>query len=185
MKTTTLSFVLILTLLVSSTAIGQRYITKTGHIRFFSTTPMEDIEANNYQVNAALDSQSGEMVFKVLMKAFEFEKALMQEHFNENYVYSDKFPNSTFQGKILNISDIDMSSPGKYEVDVEGELTIKGESNKIKEKGTLELTDKGNILANSVFMIKLKDYKIKIPSAVVDNISEEIEITVKLDMSQL
>ena len=74
---------------------------------FYSETPMETIKADNKQVNSALDSQTGDFVFKVLIKSFVFEKALMQEHFNENYMESDKFPNATFQGKVTNISSID------------------------------------------------------------------------------
>ncbi|MDZ7777115.1 MAG: hypothetical protein U5L09_16625 [Bacteroidales bacterium] len=78
--------------LISNIALAQRYITKSGHIKFFSSTPVEDIEAHNRSVQMALDSKTGDVVFKVLMKAFQFEKALMQEHFNENYVESDKVP---------------------------------------------------------------------------------------------
>lgn len=175
-----------LVLLISaSTVFSQKYITKSGHIRFFSSAPLEDIEANNYQVNAALDAETGQLVFKVLMKAFQFEKALMQEHFNENYVYSDKYPNATFSGEIKNMSEIDTGTPGTYEAEVEGELTIKGETNKINEKGTIEVKDMDTILGNTVFTILLKDYGIKIPGAVADNISEEIEITVDIKLSRL
>jgi polyisoprenoid-binding protein YceI len=172
-------------LFAAFSAEGQKYITKTGHIRFFSSAPLEDIEANNYQVNAAIDAETGQLVFKVLMKAFQFEKALMQEHFNENYVYSDKFPNATFNGKVLNIGDIDFKKPGEYEAEIEGELTIKGETNEVAEKGTIKVIDDENIEGNTVFMVKLADYDIKIPGAVVDNISEEIEITVDIKLSRL
>ena len=96
---------------------AQRYITKNGHIKFYSETPMETIEANNHQVNSALDIATGDFVFKVLMKSFEFEKALMQEHFNENYVESDKYPNATFKGKVLNISEYDFKSNNSFDVD--------------------------------------------------------------------
>jgi len=175
-----------LILLVSvSTAFSQKYITKSGHIRFFSSAPLEDIEANNYQVNAALDAENGQLVFKVLMKAFQFEKALMQEHFNENYVYSDKYPNATFSGEIKNMSEIDIGTPGTYEAEVKGELTIKGETNKITEKGTIEVKDSDNLHGITVFTILLDDYDIKIPSAVTDNISEEIEVTVDIKLSRL
>ena len=107
MKKTSL---LLLGVVFSITVLSQRYITKNGHIQFYSETPMETIEAHNRQVNSALDLSTGDFVFKVLMKSFEFEKALMQEHFNENYVESDKFPRAEFEGRILNFSSIDFSS---------------------------------------------------------------------------
>ena len=122
---------------------AQRYITKNGHIKFYSETPMETIEANNQQVNSALDISTGDFVFKVLMKSFEFEKALMQEHFNENYVESDKYPNSTFKGKVLNITDYDFKSNNSYDVIVEGDLSMHGVTKKITEKGTLTVSDNG------------------------------------------
>lgn len=172
-------------LVLGFSAHAQKYITKTGHIRFFSSAPLEDIEANNYQVNAALDSETGDLVFKVLMKAFQFEKALMQEHFNENYVNSDKYPNATFSGKITNISAIDFSSPGIYDANVEGELTIKGVTNKIEEEGTIEVVGDQDVKGNTVFFIKVADYDIKIPAAVRDNIAKEIEVTVNIELSRL
>lgn len=162
---------------------AQKYITKTGHIRFFSTTPMEDIEAHNRQVNAAIDSQTGDFVFKVLMKSFQFEKALMQEHFNENYVESDKYPNASFKGKISNIKDVDFSKPGKYEVTVEGDLTIKDVTKKISEKGTLEVAG-DKVTGKSTFFVQLADYNIKVPAAVAANIAKSIRVDVDVNMDK-
>ena len=121
-----LTLISIIALFVTASAIGQNYVTKTGHIKFYSETPIETIEAHNHAVNSALNPESGEFVFKVLIKSFEFEKALMQEHFNENYVESDKFPNATFKGKVLNMENIDLNVDGEQAVDVAGELTIHG-----------------------------------------------------------
>jgi hypothetical protein len=135
-------------------AEAQKFITKTGYIRFFSTTPMEDIEAHNRQVNAALDAETGDLVFKVLMKSFQFEKALMQEHFNENFVESDKFPNSSFKGKITNLQDIDFTKNGKYDINIEGDLTIKDVTKKINEKGTIEVNG-DKIKGLSTFILRL------------------------------
>ena len=178
--------VLALTVFLFSTEVNaQKYITKNGHIRFFSSSPMEDLEANNYQVNAVLDTETGAFVFKILMKSFEFEKALMQEHFNENYVNSDKYPNATFKGQVVNYEEIDFSKEGKYDASIEGDLTIKGVTNAVKETGTFEVTGDGKVHGLSVFNIKLSDYKIKIPSAVTDNISESIEITVDIKLDAL
>ena len=164
---------------------AQKYMTKNGNIRFYSETPMETIEATNSQVNAALDSQTGDLVFKVLIKSFNFEKALMQEHFNENYMESDKFPNSTFQGKVTNLSAIDFKKEGTYEAMIEGDLTIHGVTKKISEKGTFTVKAGDKIHGNSKFNVKPADYSIKIPGAVVKNIAETIEVTVDIELAKM
>ncbi|MFU8843851.1 MAG: YceI family protein [Bacteroidales bacterium] len=165
-------------------AFGQKYMTKNGHIRFYSETPIETIEAHNRQVNSALDLTSGDFVFRVLMKSFEFEKALMQEHFNENYVESDKFPNAIFNGKVLNIESLDLTSTETFEAEIEGDLTIHGVTRKIKEKGVFT-TDGQAITGHSTFIVKPADYDIKIPKAVVNNIAQEIEVTVNVVLESL
>ena len=162
---------------------AQKFITKTGHIHFFSDGAMEKIEANNTQVNSAFDATTGDFVFKVLMKSFEFQKALMQEHFNENYVESDKFPDARFVGKVTNFKDVNIAKDGSYPVTVEGKLTMHGVTNNVKEKGTFEVKQ-GNIRANSKFNITLADYKIEIPGAVVKNISKTVEITVDANLEK-
>lgn len=169
--------------LIAVTTFSQKYITKNGHILFYSETPMETIEAHNRQVNSALDIETGEFVFKVLMKSFEFEKALMQEHFNENYVESDKYPNAIFKGTILNIGDYDFSSGKNFDVDVEGDLTMHGVTKKIREKGTFKISDSA-IMCKSTFLVNPEDYKIKIPKTVIDNIAEEIEVTVDVTLDE-
>jgi hypothetical protein len=166
-----------------STLQAQKYITKNANIRFYSDAPAEKIEAVNNQVNCALDASSGDLVFKVLMQSFQFEKALMQEHFNENYVESPKFPNATFIGKIDGISTIDFLKNGKYDVLVNGNLTMHGITKPIIEKGTVEVID-GKVNANSKFHIAIADYDIKVPSAVVGKIAEKVEITVNASMEK-
>jgi len=168
--------------IVGLSANAQKYITKNGHIYFHSEAPLETIEAHNKQVNAAIDATTGDFVFKVLMNAFVFEKALMQEHFNENYVESEKFPNGTFKGKIVNLKEIDFSKPGKYPAKVAGDLTIHGITQQIEEKGTLEIT-KESVNATSKFTLKIADYNISIPGAVAGKISEEVDIYVDLKLS--
>lgn len=169
--------------IIALTAFSQKYLTKNGLIKFYSETPIETIEANNLQVNSALDISSGDFVFKVLMKSFEFEKALMQEHFNENYVESDKFPNATFKGKITNLKDVDFTTDGEYETLVDGELTIHGVTNKVSKKGTFTVKE-GQIIGLSSFIVNPEDYDIKIPKTVVDNIAEEIEVTVEVKLDE-
>jgi len=184
MKKTVIFTTILILAFITITSYGQRYITKNGNIKFYSETPMETIEAHNNQVNSALDISTGDFVFKVLMKSFEFEKALMQEHFNENYVESDKYPNATFKGKIANINDIDFTTAGEYKVVVEGALTMHGETQNIQTTGTFQITDEA-INGKSVFTIKPEDYKIKIPKTVVKNIAEEIEVTVIVALKEL
>lgn len=171
---------LLLTIGISG-AQAQKYITKTGHIRFFSTTPMEDIEAHNRQVNAAIDAQTGDIVFKALMKSFQFQKALMQEHFNENFVESDKYPNATFKGKVTNIKDVDFTKNGKYDVTIEGDLTIKDVTKKIAEKGTLEVNG-DKVTGLSTFYVQVADYNIKVPGTVAANIAKSIRVDVDVNL---
>lgn len=174
----------ILAMMWTGSLNAQKYMTKNGMIRFYSEAPAENIEAINKQVNSALDISTGDFVFRVLMKAFEFEKALMQEHFNENYVESHKHPNASFTGKVTNLQTIDFTKNGTYEANIEGDLTIKGITKKISEKGTFEVNN-GVIRGKSVFMVTLSDFDIKIPRAVVSNIAEKIEVTVDISLQPL
>lgn len=183
MRPSILSFSFILILLTFSIQLqAQRYATKSGHVSFFSETPLEKIESHNRQVNSALDLSTGDFVFRLLMKSFQFEKALMQEHFNENYVESDKFPNAAFKGKVTNISGFSPSLKGEYKAAVEGELTIHGVTKQIKETGTLKWNGE-SIVGEATFHVKPADYDIKIPGAVVKNIAESIQVTVKVDLA--
>jgi len=160
-------------------ANGQKYMTKNGYIGFLSHSAMEDIKGDNNQVAGVLDISTGEMVFQVLIKSFHFEKALMEEHFNENYMESDKFPKSTFRGKITNLSSVDFTKQGKYDVTVEGDLNMHDVTNKISAKGTVEVVQ-GGINAVSKFNIVPEDYKIIIPGLVRDHIAKTLEISVNM-----
>lgn len=169
--------------IVGSNLQAQKYITKNAQIRFYSDAPTEKIEGINKQVNCALDATSGDFIFKVLMQSFQFEKALMQEHFNENYVESPKFPNATFMGKVEGISTIDFAKNGKYEVVVNGNLTLHGVSKAISEKGTIEVID-GKVKASSKFIIAIADYNIKVPSAVMGKIAEKVDVSVEATLEK-
>jgi len=175
--------IIIVSLLFTVAASGQKYITKTGYIRFFSEAPLEKIEAHNRTVNAALDATTGDFVFRVLIKSFTFEKALMQDHFNENYLESDKYPNATFLGKVTNIGEVKSTRDGEYPVMVDGKLTIHGVTKSITVKGIFTVS-KNSLLANAKFTVYLPDYKIDIPGAVVNNISKNIEITVEATLNK-
>jgi hypothetical protein len=153
------------------------FMTRNGQISFFSKTPVENIEGVNNEVTSMLDTGKGDLVFAVLIKSFHFEKALMEEHFNENYMESNTYPKATFQGKIKNLSAINFTKDGTYEATIEGDLTIHGVKQLHKAVGTITIS-KGKIAAVSTFTLKLADYKIEIPSLVADKVSPTIEIRV-------
>lgn len=178
-----LIFVVFIFVTLSFSLSAQKVLTKNGSIRFYSETPVEKIEATNTQVNSALDLSTGDFVFKVLIKGFEFKKALMQEHFNENYMESDKFPNATFIGKITNLKDINFSKDGSYAAIVDGNLSIHGVTSKVSEKGTIEVKG-GKINTKSVFKVKPKDFNITIPGAVVANIADYIQVFVDANLEK-
>ena len=170
-------------LLFLLTAFGtqaqSRYFTRTGNISFFSEEILENIEAHNKQVSSFLDVSTGELVFSVPMKAFQFRKSLMQEHFNENYIESHKFPKSTFKGNIQNIKDVNLQQDGSYNVKVNGQLTIHGVTKPIEADGTLEVKG-GRIGAKSIIYAKPADYNIQIPLLVRGHIAEIIQVTINM-----
>lgn len=158
-------------------ANAQKYYTKNGNISFFSKASLENIQADNNQVMSVLNTQTGDMQFSVLIKSFHFEKALIEEHFNENYLESDKFPKATFKGVINDVSKISFTTDGMYNVSVTGDLTLHGVTKKITSTGTITVKG-GKISADSKFNIKLSDYNISIPKLVKDNIAESVEVKV-------
>ncbi len=159
---------------------AQKHFTRTGKITFSSEAPLEKIEASNQKATSIIDIATGKMEFAVLIKAFQFEKALMQEHFNENYMESDKYPKAIFKGTIADISAVDFSKDGNYPVKVKGKLTIHGETNEVEAEGTINVKD-GKISAISTFEVAVADYKIKIPSVVKDNIAKTVQISVDMN----
>lgn len=161
----------------SKLGIAQKYVTKNGHISFFSKADIENIQADNNQVMSVLDSQSGQLYFSLLIKSFHFKKALMEEHFNDNYLESNLFPKAAFKGIISEINSIDFSKEGSYPVTVNGDLSIHEVTNKITCKGSI-IIKAGKINCTSVLIIRLADYKITIPKLVENNISKTIEIKV-------
>lgn len=168
--------IFILTLCANIT-FGQKYFTKTGHISFYSDTPLEKIEAHNKSSNCVLDIATGKLEFATLIKGFQFEKALMQEHFNENYMESNKFPKATFKGRIDNYVAIDGSKSGKIPVKVSGDLTIHGVTKKVTTDAVLNVVN-GKIETNATFNIAVADYGISIPSLVKDQIAKTVKIKV-------
>lgn len=177
---------LLATATFSSAALAQdRFMTRNGHVEFHSSTPMEDIHADNDKVTSVWDVTTGVVEFAVLIKAFTFEKALMQEHFNENYMDSNTFPKANFKGSIKGVSAEQLKTAGSYPVAVEGKITIHGVEQPLITKGTVTVDAKGGIRAESSFAVKPSDHDIKIPGAVRKNIAEEIQVKVRLDYTKM
>jgi YceI-like domain len=159
---------------------AQKLISKNAHIFFYSHTPMEDIEANNNQVASILDPATGTFQFSLLVKSFEFKRTLMQEHFNENYIESDKFPKASFTGIITDFIKVDLKKDGSYPVEVKGDLTLHGVTKPVTVSGTINVI-KGIVSAKSQFNLIPQDFKIAIPDLVKDKIAKEITVVVDVN----
>ena len=169
----------------ASGAFAQKYMTRTAKISFNATMPKspEKIEGVNNEAASILDSKSGDFIFQIPVKSFKFQRELMQQHFNENYMESDKFPKSEFKGKISNIADVNFSKDGTYNVTVTGKLNIHGVSQDVTEKGTITVNGK-DVTAKADFKIKLKDYNIKVPAMAADKLAEVAAIAVDAVLNQ-
>jgi hypothetical protein len=154
------------------------YKATDGDITFFSETPMENIEAVNKQVKALINTTNGGVAFIATNVGFHFEKPLMEEHFNENYMESDKYKVSMFKGSI--VEKIDYTKNGKFRVSVKGVLSVHGVDQDRVILGELIILD-GKITIKSEFDIKLEDHKIDIPKLVIKNIAETVKTTVNLN----
>ncbi|BAX81763.1 YceI family protein [Labilibaculum antarcticum] len=169
---------IVLTLFAFSPPVGKLVSSKT-HVKFFSHTGVEDIQANNYTSISTIAPSTGDVVFSVPMQSFEFEKALMQKHFNsKKFLETKAFPKAKLKGKITNLAQINFEKDGMYLANFEGNLTIKGVTKPIKEKGNI--TVKGNqIEVQSTFNITLADYGITfVKGKPASNIAKTVEITV-------
>lgn len=146
-----------------------------GQIRFFSSTPAEDIEATNTQILSSI-TDKGAIQFAALIKGFRFENELMQAHFNEEkYLNSDKFPKSEFKGNIVNFSSVNLTKDGSYPVTAEGNLTLHGVTKKVTAKGTITVSN-GKLKLNSVFKLHVQDFDVD-----GSEVAEQLEITVNAD----
>lgn len=152
-----------------------------GNISFFSETPMENIDAENKDVKALINTKTGDVAFIGTNIGFHFEKPLMEEHFNENYMESDKYKVSVFKGKI--VEKINYTEDGEHKVLVKGILNIHGVEQKREIPGVITIKD-GKINVASEFVVKVKDHKIKIPKLVIKNIAESVKVTVNLNFEQ-
>ena len=155
---------------------SQKFKTTNSYIRFYSNAPMEDIEAINESSTSIVDLSTKAIVIVVPIKSFSFKKKLMQEHFNENYLESDDYPNATFKGKLIDWN----GEEGVAEVSAKGMLEIHGVPQEVTITGEFDLS--GNSLKlSTMFNIRLEDHKIKIPKAVFYKIAEEVEVTANFE----
>lgn len=167
-----------LVMITNTCVYSQQCMTRTAFVGFYSKTSFEDILAENNQVYSVIDLGSKKIAFAGLLKGFIFKKELMQEHFNENYVESDKYPKVTFTG--IFTGDVSPGNNGVYKILVKGNLTLHNVTRAISVPATLEVKD-GRLLGNAEFKVKPEDFNISIPSVVRDKIATEMDVHVKID----
>jgi hypothetical protein len=160
---------------LSFSVYSQNLSTKSAKVRFFSSTPIEDIKASSDKGIAVYVAKSGELAFQIPIKSFEFSRSLMQEHFNENYMESDKYPIAKFSGKVN--QPIDLSKNGDYDVTATGNLLIHGVSKPRTIAGKVKVAN-GAMQLSSEFNVACADHSIKIPRLVMTKIAEVIKVNV-------
>ena len=174
--------ILLSQLLILCMTLGLRaqdiQMTRTGKISFHAGSSLEDIDATNNEVASALNTKTGELAFTVLVKSFHFRRALMEEHFNEIYLQSNKFPRCTFSGRVINVATLNLSKEGEYPANVEGDLTIHGVTRKISTPGTIRVSQ-GKVSAITKFRILPGDYNISIPGVVANKFANDVEVNVE------
>ncbi len=171
-------FITIATIILTVfTVSAQKVFTKNGNVSFHSKATLENIDATSNQVTSVLTISTGDIQFSLLTKSFHFDKALMEEHFNDDYIESDKFPKATFKGKITDVSKINFAKDGTYPVTVSGDLTIHGVTKAVTTPGSI-IVKGGKPSATASFDVKLADYNIIISKASRSSIAENVTIKV-------
>lgn len=169
--------IIAISFILANSTFSQKMMTRTGEIKFEASMPaLEEIAATNKTVSCIFDESNGDFVALALVKAFKFKAPLMEEHFNENYIESSKFPKATFKGKILNFEANKLSST-KSIYDLEGDLTMHGITKKVKTKISLAV-NAGKVTSIANFIVKPTDYGIEIPSIVKDKIAENVKLMI-------
>ena len=164
-------------ILTCFTVCGQRLIDKAAYVRFFSEAPLENIEAVNNEAMGVLDLSSGKVAVSMSMKRFKFEKSLMEEHFNENYIESDKFPKGTFSGTLVNFDQDGLSElTDSVSYVAKGDLTIHGVTKPLETEVWLKKEGE-KLVWRTVFEVDVASFDIEIPKMVVMNIAEQVEVT--------
>ncbi|MBO9570949.1 MAG: YceI family protein, partial [Chitinophagaceae bacterium] len=169
---------LILFVLITNILSAQLYMTKKATVSFHSHTWLEDVDAVNNGASAVIDIAKKDIAFSMQVKEFSFKKKLMQEHFNENYIESDKYPKSTFNGSYT--GDVDITKNGSYPITVKGKITLHGVTKDIEVPATLTVNS-GVLTGTSTFKLNPKDFNISIPMIVRDKIEKENTVNIKAD----
>lgn len=157
-----------------------KLVSSKSHIKFFSHTVAEDIEANNVSASGVIKPAKGEVIFSVPMQGFEFEKALMQKHFNsDKFLDTKAFPKAKFKGVITNPEEVSFTEDGEYKAFIEGEMTIKGQTKKISESGLVKVKD-GKVSIESSFELTLADYGITfVKGKPSTNIAKTVKVSIE------
>lgn len=181
-----ISILLFAALSIVSVSNAQKFFTKTAKITFEATAlkSPENIDAVNKNSICVIDAKTGDIQFSVLMKGFEFERALMMEHFNENYVESDKFNKTTFKGTIINNESINYTKDGVYSAKVKGKLEMHGQSKDFETEGKI-IVKAGKIQVSANFNAQFDDFKIVIPQLVADKVAKFAKISVDCTLDPL
>jgi len=167
---------LIILLSVTGHAMAQNTLMdRKGTASFFSEAPLEDIEAVNKEVLGAIDLDKGTIAVSMLIRGFHFDKSLMEEHFNENYLESEKFPRATFKGVIKNFSQLDFSKSGSFQAEADGEIEIHGVTRPLKAVVKFDV-NASQLQAETTFELAVADFDIDIPKLVFKNIAEVVEV---------
>lgn len=174
--------IILLFVLYSICSFSQKYISRNGSVQFNASTPLEIINPINNHVSSVFNSENGEIVFQMNMISFKFEKALMETHFNEKYVESEKYPKAIFTGKIKNWNS-DFLDGKNHNVIAVGTITIHGIEKEIEVKGSIQKNN-NNIMINSDFELIISDFDIKIPKLVRDKISKKVKVEVNINLKQ-
>ncbi|MBX2906431.1 MAG: YceI family protein [Taibaiella sp.] len=172
-------------ILSAAPTFAQKFSTRTAKISFDATAPgsPEDITAVNNEVASILDAKTGDVVFQAPIKSFKFKRALMQEHFNENYLESDTYPKSDFRGTIANVSSVNFSKDGTYETKVSGKLTMHGVTKEVTVPGTIVVKG-ASVIMKATFNVLLADYKVNVPGVVSDKVGKEAKVQLEATLAQ-
>lgn len=173
--------ILVVTLLLTVVSASAQpvYMSKSGTISFFAGTAVEDIDATNEKALSFFNTETGEVVISIPNKEFHFRRSLMEEHFNENYMETEKYPKSEFKGKINNIKSINFTEAGPFQASVTGQLSIHG----LSKERTLDVAirkDGTRLIAETKFKVLLEDHKIDRPKILWEKIAESVEVNANL-----